>query len=65
MTLLIEVLAVPKNMKLLAIPLFELYDNAARYAIASSLVQYLLILSLRYGPQLSAIPHLLSRSVCN
>ena len=25
-----EVLAVPKNMKLLAIPLFELYDNAAR-----------------------------------
>jgi len=42
--LAIEVLAVPKNMKLLAIPLFELYDNAARY-----------------GPQLSAIPHLLSR----
>lgn len=41
-----EVLAVPKNMKLLAIPLFELYDNAARY-----------------GPQLSAIPHLLSRCV--
>ncbi|KAB5588417.1 Protein phosphatase PTC7 [Ceratobasidium theobromae] len=40
------VLAVPKNMKLLAIPLFELYDNAARY-----------------GPQLSAIPHLLSRWV--
>ncbi|KAJ7675473.1 Cleavage/polyadenylation specificity factor subunit 5 [Mycena rosella] len=39
-----KVLAVPKNMKLLAIPLFELYDNAARY-----------------GPQLSAIPHLLSR----
>ncbi len=44
--LIIEVLAVPKNMKLLAIPLFELYDNAARY-----------------GPQLSAIPHLLSRSI--
>lgn len=42
-----EVLAVPKNMKLLAIPLFELYDNAARY-----------------GPQLSAIPHLLSRYAC-
>ncbi|KAF8321328.1 cleavage and polyadenylation specificity factor 25 kDa subunit [Clavulina sp. PMI_390] len=39
-----KVLAVPKNMKLLAIPLFELYDNAARY-----------------GPQLSALPHLLSR----
>lgn len=33
-------------MKLLAIPLFELYDDAARY-----------------GPQLSAIPHLLSRFV--
>ncbi|PWN18315.1 cleavage and polyadenylation specificity factor, 25 kDa subunit [Microstroma glucosiphilum] len=39
-----KVLAVPKNMKLLAVPLFELYDN-----------------SNRYGPQLSAIPHLLSR----
>lgn len=31
-------------MKLLAVPLFELYDN-----------------SQRYGPQLSAIPHYLSR----
>lgn len=41
---LAEVLSVPKNMKLLAVPLFELYDNTARY-----------------GPQLSAIPHLLSR----
>lgn len=30
-----EVLAVPKNMKLLAIPLFELYDNAARYVLYS------------------------------
>ena len=39
-----EVLSVPKNMKLLAVPLFELYDNTGRY-----------------GPQLSAIPHLLSR----
>ncbi|KKA31039.1 hypothetical protein TD95_002965 [Thielaviopsis punctulata] len=37
-------LSVPQNMKLLAVPLFELYDNTARY-----------------GPQLSAIPHLLSR----
>jgi cleavage and polyadenylation specificity factor subunit 5 len=35
---------VPKNMKLLAVPLSELYDNTPRY-----------------GPQLSAIPHLLSR----
>lgn len=40
----LEVLSVPKNMKLLAVPLFELYDNTGRY-----------------GPQLSAIPHLLSR----
>ncbi|KAG0155566.1 hypothetical protein PDIDSM_2738 [Penicillium digitatum] len=39
-----KVLSVPKNMKLLAVPLFELYDNTARY-----------------GLQLSAIPHLLSR----
>ncbi|BGP12739.1 hypothetical protein JCM10213_008877 [Rhodosporidiobolus nylandii] len=39
-----QILTVPKNMKLVAIPLFELYDNA-----------------VRYGPQLSAIPHLLSR----
>lgn len=39
-----KVLSVPKNMKLLAVPLFELYDNTPRY-----------------GPQLSAIPHLLSR----
>jgi cleavage and polyadenylation specificity factor subunit 5 len=38
------VLSVPKNMKLLAVPLFELYDNTQRY-----------------GPQLSAIPHYLSR----
>ena len=42
--LCLEVLSVPKNMKLLAVPLFELYDNTARY-----------------GPQLAAIPHLLSR----
>ena len=26
-----QVFAVPKNFKLLAVPLFELYDNAARY----------------------------------
>ena len=39
-----KVFAVPKNMKLLAIPIFELYDNGGRY-----------------GPQLAAIPHLLSR----
>lgn len=39
-----EILSVPKNMKLLAVPLFELYNNDPRY-----------------GPQLAAIPHLLSR----
>lgn len=44
LTIYLEVLSVPKNMKLLAVPLFELYDN-----------------TVRYGPQLSAIPHLLSR----
>ena len=35
---------VPKNLKLLAVPLFELYDNMNRY-----------------GPIISAIPHLLGR----
>ncbi|EGX94387.1 cleavage and polyadenylation specific factor 5 [Cordyceps militaris CM01] len=39
-----KVLSVPKNMKLLAVPLFELYENSGRY-----------------GPQLAAIPHILSR----
>lgn len=29
--LITEMLSVPKNMKLLAVPLFELYDNTARY----------------------------------
>jgi hypothetical protein len=28
---MVEMLSVPKNMKLLAVPLFELYDNTARY----------------------------------
>lgn len=37
-------LSIPKNLKLLAVPLFELYDNSACY-----------------GPQLSALPILLSR----
>ncbi|KAL1405790.1 hypothetical protein Q8F55_007466 [Vanrija albida] len=37
-------IGVPLNMKLLAIPIHEFYDNTQRY-----------------GPQLSAIPHLLSR----
>lgn len=40
-----EVLSIPKNMKLLAIPLFELYDNTARYgpqlaALVTALSRY-------------------------
>src|SRR5437868_6115985 len=31
MVITVEMLSVPKNMKLLAVPLFELYDNTARY----------------------------------
>lgn len=57
----LEVLAVPKNMKLLAIPLFELYDNAARYVRISNILSHSLNWPCSYGPQLSAIPHLLSR----
>ncbi|KAF8147770.1 cleavage and polyadenylation specificity factor 25 kDa subunit [Mycena galopus ATCC 62051] len=63
-----KILAVPKNMKLLAIPLFELYDNAPGAPNSIALPpfpnSYLHILFYaRYGPQLSAIPHLLSRCV--
>jgi hypothetical protein len=51
-------------MKLLAIPLFELYDNAARYLLAHLHENEPSSFNLgRYGPQLSAIPHLLSRLV--
>jgi len=39
-----KVLCVPKNMRIVAVPLYELYDNTNKY-----------------GPQLAAIPHLLSR----
>ncbi|BEJ10891.1 hypothetical protein CspHIS471_0103130 [Cutaneotrichosporon sp. HIS471] len=39
-----QMVGVPLNMKLLAIPIHEFYDNTQRY-----------------GPQLSAIPHMLSR----
>lgn len=54
----------PKNMKLLAIPLFELYDNAARYVLdAYTRLFDVLMNEFSYGPQLSAIPHLLSRYV--
>ncbi|KAK9828531.1 hypothetical protein WJX72_000619 [[Myrmecia] bisecta] len=40
--------AVPKNLKLIAVPLFELYNNAERY-----------------GPVISAVPHLVSRFKVN
>lgn len=36
--------SVPRNLKLLAVPLFEIYDNV-----------------VRYGPVISALPHVLSR----
>lgn len=39
---LTEVLSVPKNMKLLAVPLFELYDNSARYGAQLSTIAHLL-----------------------
>jgi len=66
------VLSVPKNMKLLAIPLFELYDNSVRCVLLKGeklmlkgpfliVFSILLFLSCRYGPQLAALPHLLSR----
>lgn len=39
-SVIVEVLAVPKNMKLLAIPLFELYDNAARCVLAVTITVF-------------------------
>ncbi|CAL5343981.1 unnamed protein product [Camellia sinensis] len=47
-----EYFAVPKNLKLLAVPLFELYDNVQDGEI---------IVSVRYGPVISTIPQQLSR----
>ncbi|CAL5407805.1 unnamed protein product [Camellia sinensis] len=44
-----EYFAVPKNLKLLAVPLFELYDNVQDGEI------------IRYGPVISTIPQQLSR----
>lgn len=32
----------PKNMKLLAVPLFELYDNSGRYGAQLSTIPHLL-----------------------
>ena len=36
------VFAVPKNFKLLAVPLFELYDNAARYGPVIASIPHLI-----------------------
>lgn len=71
------VLSVPKNMKLLAIPLFELYDNSVRCVTLQShttcktcwedllpplhWLANVIDCTRRYGPQLAALPHLLSR----
>ncbi|KAK6121792.1 hypothetical protein DH2020_044472 [Rehmannia glutinosa] len=49
-----EYFAVPKNLKLLAVPLFELYDNI-QYSYTS------FDLSQRYGPVISTIPQQLSK----
>jgi cleavage and polyadenylation specificity factor subunit 5 len=38
----VELLAVPKNLKLLAVPLFELYDNGARYGSQLAALPHLL-----------------------
>lgn len=63
-----ETLSVPKNMKLLAVPLFELYDNSQRWVARKASTLFSLAnlrfgshSSRRYGPQLAAIPHILSR----
>ncbi|KAA3469951.1 pre-mRNA cleavage factor Im 25 kDa subunit 2 [Gossypium australe] len=45
-----EYFAVPKNLKLLAVPLFELYDNVQKLNVEQ-----------RYGPVISTIPQQLSR----
>jgi hypothetical protein len=71
LSLVAEVLSIPKNMKILAVPVFELYDNSARSVPvplafvslfwSSSYLVFRLLLRRRYGPQLACLPHLLSR----
>ncbi|SGY33790.1 BQ5605_C002g01548 [Microbotryum silenes-dioicae] len=64
-----KVFTVPSNMKLIAIPLLELYDNAVRSVPASigcpflhdADLQWAYQCALRYGPLLAAVPHLLSK----
>lgn len=36
--IVVEILTVPTNMKILAIPLFELYDNAVRFVASPDLL---------------------------
>ncbi|KAL2918038.1 hypothetical protein HK105_202452 [Polyrhizophydium stewartii] len=48
-----KVLTVPMNMKLLAVPLFELYDNAGRYGSHLSVLPHLLS-RFNFVPQLEA-----------
>lgn len=48
----VEVLAVPKNMKLLAIPLFELYDNAARCVTIATQVLTIMHILITFCPQI-------------
>ncbi|SCV68551.1 BQ2448_672 [Microbotryum intermedium] len=64
-----KVFTVPSNMKLIAIPLLELYDNAVRLVLVSivtvgspvMLTPRHSLQRLRYGPLLAAVPHLLSK----
>lgn len=52
---LLEMLSVPKNMKLLAVPLFELYDNTARYGPQLSVCRPHVIRECRTNHRLSLI----------
>ncbi|KAB5525469.1 hypothetical protein DKX38_023218 [Salix brachista] len=70
-----EYFAVPKNLKLLAVPLFELYDNVQGNGLTNSETEDLALMSCmhvksdvlawmmhrRYGPVISTIPQQLSR----
>ena len=69
-----EYFAVPKNLKLLAVPLFELYDNVQVLFFCNIFPdtvstfnnrltpnRVILFLEQRYGPVISTIPQQLSR----
>jgi len=51
----LEMLSVPKNMKLLAVPLFELYDNTARYGPQLSVCTHVKQMEYRTDHRLSLI----------